>query len=92
MIIEKAKIYKIPKTEVRPLDFAFKCIFGLKEPIFSEEHLRLCDDDALIELKSDIPPYCVPIWLRKSRKGMFHVSLQVTHLKTGCCSYIILYK
>ena len=59
------------------MHFAYQCIFGLKEPIFSEEHLRLCDDNALIELKSDIPPYCVPIWLRKSRKGLFHVSFQV---------------
>ena len=76
-ILKRAKEYKIPNTEVRPLHFAYQCIFGFKEPIFSEEHLRLCDDNALIELKSDIPPYCVPIWLRKSRKGLFHVSFQV---------------
>ena len=76
-IIERAKCYKVPKTEVRPLHFAYQCIFGLKEPIFSEEHLRLCEDNALIEIKSDIPPYAIPMWLRRSRKGMFHVSFQV---------------
>ena len=78
VILERAKTYKVPKTEVRPLHFAYQCIFGQKEPIFSEEHLSLCNDNALIELQSDIPPYAIPIWLRKSKKGMFHISFQVT--------------
>ena len=76
-IIKRAMVYKIPKEEVRPLHFAYHSIFGLKEPIFCEEHLALLEENALLELRSDIPPYCVPIWLRKHKNGIFQVSFKV---------------
>ena len=77
-------VYKIPKEEVRPLHFAYHSIFGLKEPIFCEEHLALLEENALLELKSDIPPYCVPIWLRKHKNGIFQVSFKVKLALSQC--------
>ena len=75
--MERALKYKIPKTEVLPLHFAYHSIFGLKHPIYCEEHLRLLEENALLELVSDIPPFNVPIWLRKYKKGLYQVSFKV---------------
>ena len=82
-------VYKIPKEEVRPLHFAYHSIFGMKEPIFCEEHLALLEENALLELRSDIPPYCVPIWLRKHKNGIFQVSFKVK-LALSYCRFLIL--
>ena len=84
-ILERALKYKIPNTEVRPLHFAYHSIFGLKEPIFCEEHLKLLEENALLELRSDIPPYCVPIWLRKHKNGLFQVSFKVNIFASTSC-------
>ena len=53
LVLERAMTYKVPRKEVRALHFAYTCAFGLKEPIFSEEHLSLCDDQTLLLLKTE---------------------------------------
>ena len=67
--------YTIPKKEVRAMHFAYICVFGMKEPIFSEHHLSLCDDMTLLLLRKD--DECKPLLLHKVRQGKFYVSLEV---------------
>ena len=74
MVIERTRKYIIPKEDVRAMQFCYLCSFGLKEPIFTEEHLTLCDDDTLLILRTEEKK---SIFLHKSRKGKFHISMQV---------------
>ena len=73
-MIERAKKYIIPKEDVRAMQLYYLCSFGLKEPIYTEEHLTLCDDDTLLILRTEEND---PLFLHKSRKGKFHISMQV---------------
>ena len=74
-MIERATKYIIPKEDVRAMQFCYLCSFGLKEPIFTEEHLSLCDDNILLILRTEEEE--IPLFLHKSRKGKFHISMQV---------------
>ena len=61
-----------PEEEVRLLHFPYLCSFGLKEPVFSEAHLMLCDDNTLLLLRTDNDDMLM--LLHKARRGGFHVS------------------
>ena len=77
MVIERAKEYTVPHTGVdfRPMKFAYFGISGLKEPIFSEHHLALCDNNTLLLLKND--EVCIPILLHRIEKESIFVSFKV---------------
>ena len=47
------------------------CAFGLKEPIYSAEHLSLCDDNTLLMLRTETEDKLV--LLVKARKNKLHI-------------------
>ena len=71
LIMERALAYRIPEQEVRSLHFAYMCAFGLKEPVFSAEHLSLCDNKTLLMLRTEEEEKMV--LLNKARKNKFHI-------------------
>ena len=58
MVMARARAYLAPPEDVRPLHFAYTCAFGLKEPIFSGEHLQLCEDRTLLLHQTEPGPGC----------------------------------
>jgi len=71
LIMERALAYKVPAQEVRSLQFAYLCAFGLKEPVYSAEHLSLCDDKTLLMLRTETEEKMV--LLIKARKKKFTI-------------------
>ena len=77
MVVERAKEYIIPQTQAyfRPMKFAYFGISGLKEPIFSEHQLALCDNHTLLLLRNE--EVLIPMLLHRVDKEGFHVSFKV---------------
>ena len=81
-VIARAIEYRIPKGEVikhverkRTVRFAFTCVFGAKEPIFSGYHLAICEENSLLLLRDeDGIKY---ILFHKVEKEKFQVSFLV---------------
>ena len=67
--------YKIPKDDARAMHFAFVSTFGMKEPIFSGEHLSLCEDMTLLLLKRGDDG--IPLLLHTAKDGKFSISFGV---------------
>ena len=53
IVIERAKTYIHSTESYRAMQFAYFCVFGLKEPIYSAYHLAKCDPKTLLMLRSD---------------------------------------
>ena len=53
MVIERAKHYLHSTEDARAMQYAYLCIFGLKEPVYSDYHLSLCDPKTLLMLRSE---------------------------------------
>ena len=53
MIIERAKHYLHSTEDARAMQYAYLCVFGLKEPVYSDYHLSLCDPRTLLMIRSD---------------------------------------
>ena len=77
MVIERAKEYVIPHS-FRPMKFAYFGISGLKEPIFSDHHLALCDNHTLLLLRNE--EVVIPILLHRVEKDSFLVSFKVLNI------------
>ena len=77
MVVERAKEYIIPQSQAyfRPMKFAYFGISGLKEPIFSEHQLALCDGHTLLLLRNE--EVFIPILLHRVDKEGYHVSFKV---------------
>ena len=75
MVVDRAREYTIPHTIFRPMQFAYFCTTGLKEPIFSEHHLALCDEFTLLLLRNE--GVFIPILLHRVEKEKFYVSFEV---------------
>ena len=92
MVVERAKEYVTPQahTYFRPMKFAYFGITGLKEPIFSDHQLALCDNNTLLLLRNE--EVLVPMLLHRVDKEGFHVSFKVyiepTTNKCFLCRYI----
>jgi len=86
LILQRAGFYLLPKTEVRPLHFAYFCVFGVKEPVFSEDHLSLCNDKTLLLLRTEEEDTLV--LLHKAREGKFTVSLKDSDSDIKVVSYM----
>ena len=71
LVLKRAKGYKVPVKEVRALHFAYTCAFGLKEPIYSKEHLSLCPENTILLLRSQKGDKVVV--LKTVEKGVFHI-------------------
>ena len=93
MVVERAKEYIIPQTQAyfRPMKFAYFGISGLKEPIFSEHQLALCDNHTLLVLRNE--EVLIPMLLHRVDKEGFHVSFKVhiepTTNKGVLCTQIV---
>ena len=70
----------------------------MKEPIFSEDHLSLCNDKTLLLLRTEEED--TPVLLHKAREGEFTVSLKdsdsdikvlILFILIFCQSTIIMY-
>lgn len=85
LILQRAGFYVIPNKEVRPLHFAYFCVFGVKEPVFSEDHLSLCNDKTLLLLRTEEEDTLV--LLHKAREGQFTVSLKDSDSDIKVVSY-----
>ena len=77
MVIERAKEYVIPHN-FRPMKFAYFGISGLKEPVFSEHQLALCNSQTLLLLRND--EVVIPILLHRVDKTTFFVSFKVFNI------------
>ena len=75
MVLDRAREYTIPHTIFRPMQFAYFGISGIKEPIFSELHLALCEDFTLLLLRKE--SVSIPIILHRVEKDKFYVSFEV---------------
>ena len=53
MVVERANNYIHSLDNHRAMHYAYLCIFGHKEPIYSSYHLSLCDPKTLLMLRSD---------------------------------------
>ena len=53
MVVDRAKSYVHDAKNHRAMQFAYKSIFGSKEPVYSDYHLSLCDPKTLLMLRSD---------------------------------------
>ena len=52
-MIERAKNYLHSTENPRAMQFAYQSIFGIKEPVYSDYHLSLCEPKTLLILRSD---------------------------------------
>ena len=74
-MVARAKEYKIPEKDVHVMHFAFTCTFGAKEPIFSEHHLSLCEENSLLLLRSENES--MHMLLHKVENEIFYISFEV---------------
>ena len=77
MVIERAKEYIIPR-KFRPMKFAYFGISGLKEPVFSEHQLALCNSQTLLLIRNE--EVVIPILLHRVDKNSFFVSFKVFYI------------
>ena len=67
--------YKIPKEAKSAMHFALTSTFGMKEPVFTSEHLALCEKMTLLLLRRGDEG--IPILLHSVEVGKFKVSFGV---------------
>ena len=53
MVVERANNYIHSLENHRAMHYAYLCVFGHKEPIYSSYHLSLCDPKTLLMLRSE---------------------------------------
>ena len=55
LVLQRAKAYRLPEEgQAKPLHFAYVSAFGLKEPIYSKEHLSLCEKNTLLLVRNEV--------------------------------------
>ena len=52
-VVARANTYVHSLDDHRAMHFAYLCIFGHKEPIYSSYHLSLCDPKTLLMLRNE---------------------------------------
>ena len=86
-MLNRANNYVTSEEDTRALQFAYLSLFGLKEPVFTEHHLLLCEEKTLLLLRSDatkLEQKIKPLILHESTRGLasdgnaiFQVSFEV---------------
>ena len=53
VVLARARNYLHSLDNHRAMQYAYLCVFGLKEPIYSAYHLALCDPKTLLMVRSE---------------------------------------